>query len=165
MDEETFSVMHIAVTYEEEKQNYIDQLASGIELDEDHVIRCFPVWFSFRGNTAVHLAMGKAASLLGKYFHDDELLQIGREQIYWVWGKNPFGQSLQYGVGTNYVAQYAVLPGEAAGEMPVGIETLDNEDVPYWPQNNNATFKEVWTSSVGRWLWLIADYLPGEEQK
>lgn len=158
-DKDTFQVMHILVDYEGEKENYRRQLQEGKWVDDRHVIKNFPVWFSFRGNSAVHLSMGKAASILGHYFQDEELLQAGREQLYWLYGKNPFGQSLHYGLGSRYCAQYAVLAGESAGELPVGIETWGNEDVPYWPQNNNATYKEVWTSAASRFLWLAADYL------
>jgi len=59
-----------------------------------------------------------------------------------------------YGAGYNYAQQYAYLAGELTGELPVGIQTRGNEDVPYWPMANNATYKEIWTSSVSRWLLL-----------
>lgn len=156
-DRDTFPWLHLACTYENEKQNYVDQLSQGTRLDENHVLRNFPVWFSFRGNAAVLLSTGKAASILGRYFHDKELLEIAREQLYWMWGKNPFGQSLVYGVGSDYCRQYAVLCGECVGEVPVGVETWGNEDVPYWPQNNNATFREVWVGAACRLLWVCAD--------
>lgn len=156
-DKDTFPWLHLACTYETEKQNYIDQLSRGTRLDDMHVLRNFPVWFSFRGNAAVLLSTGKAASILGRYFHDKELLEIAREQLYWMWGKNPFGQSLVYGVGSDYCRQYAVLCGECVGEVPVGVETWGNEDVPYWPQNNNATFREVWVGAACRLLWVCAD--------
>lgn len=158
-DMETFARLHITCRYEDERENYRMQLAQGTPLGNGFVLRNFPVWFSFRGNTAVMLSMGKAASLLGRYFGDEELLQIGREQLYWMWGKNPFGQSLLYGAGENYCRQYGVLCGECAGEIPVGVETRGNEDVPYWPQNNNATFREVWVGAASRWLGLCADYM------
>lgn len=157
--EETFTHLHITVEYGIEKENYKKQLEQGTRVDGMHVIRQFPVWFSFRGNNAVLLSQGKASAMLGHYFADEELLQIGREQLYWIWGKNPFAQSLQYGVGDRYCRQYAGFLGETAGEIPVGIETLGNEDVPYWPQNVNATYKEVWMSSVGRFLALEAEYI------
>jgi len=48
--------------------------------------------------------------------------------------------------------------GEMTGEMPVGIRTLSNDDIPYWPQTNNACYKEVWVTSAGKWLSLIAEY-------
>lgn len=49
------------------------------------------------------------------------------------------------------------------GEIPVGIETYGNEDIPYWPQNNNATFREVWVGSASRWLSLCAELMQGRE--
>ena len=158
-DSETFRWLHILCSYEQEKENYRAQLAQGKPLGDGYVLRNFPVWFSFRGNSAVMLSMGKAASLLGKYFSDPELMQLAREQMYWMWGKNPFGMSLVYGAGYNYCREYAVLCGECVGEIPVGIETNANEDLPYWPQNNNATFREVWVGAACRWLLLCADCL------
>ena len=156
---ELFPFLHVDCDYDAEKENYAAQLAAGRDLGDGFVLRNFPVWFSFRGNNAVLLSAGKAASLTGRYFNDPELLQLGREQLYWLWGKNPFGQSLIYGVGERYCRQYAVLCGECVGEVPVGIETRDNEDVPYWPQNNNATFREIWIGAVCRAMLLCADYL------
>lgn len=158
-DADTFRWLHVTCDYRAERDNYRQQLERGRPLADGWVLRNFPVWFSFRGNAAVMLSMGKAASILGRYFHDPELMQIGREQLYWMWGKNPFGQSLVYGAGSNYCRQYAVLCGECVGEVPVGIETRGNEDVPYWPQNNNATFREVWVGAAARWLLLCADCL------
>lgn len=157
---DTFPFLHVTCDYEAERENYIEQLSRGKSLGNGYVLKNFPVWFSFRGNSAVMLSMGKAASILGRYFEDGELLTLAREQLYWMWGKNPFGQSLIYGVGSNYCSQYAVLSGETTGEVPVGVETLYNEDLPYWPQNNNATFREVWVGSACRWLWVCADLLP-----
>lgn len=156
-DAETFRLLHLMVNFETERQNYVEQLASGIPLDEEHCVRCFPIWFSFRGNAAVMLASGKSAALLGNYFNDSELIEIAREQLYWMLGKNPFSQSLMYGEGSNFASQYAGHAGEMVGELPVGIETAGNEDAPYWPQNTNATYKEVWTTSAGRFLWVLSE--------
>ena len=161
-DAETFPWLHVLCSYEQEKENYRQQLAAGKPLGDGYVLRNFPVWFSFRGNTAVMLSMGKAATILGHYFNDSALMQLGREQMYWMWGKNPFGQSLIYGAGSDYCRQYAVLCGECVGEIPVGIETYGNDDVPYWPQNNSATFREVWVGAASRWLLVCADCLPPE---
>ena len=93
-DEATFSVIHPHADFARERANYLEQLENGISLGNGYYIRVFPVWFSYRGNSAIHLSMGKAASVLGKYFGDDELKDIAREQIYWTLGKNPFAQSL-----------------------------------------------------------------------
>lgn len=156
-DAKTFEVMHLLVDHATEKENYASQLKAGIDLGGGYYIRMFPVWFSFRGNAAIQLAMGKAAGIVGRYFQDEELLEIAREQLYWMSGRNPFCQSLIYGEGFRYPQQDANYPGEMTGEMPVGIETRENEDVPYWPSGNNATYKEVWLTPAGRWLSIMAE--------
>lgn len=157
-DEENFKRQHLFAP-EGIERDYEIQLKKGVRLDKEHYLKRFPVWFSiFNGNTAVHLSVGKAAAMCGKFLGDKELLCIGREQLYWTVGKNPFGQSLIYGEGYNYPQQNSFSSGEIVGEIPVGIRTLGNEDIPYWPQTNNATYKEVWVTSAGKWLSLATEY-------
>lgn len=158
-DQATFHVVHPKVDYKSERKNYIEQLQQGIDLGDGYYIKTFPVWFSYRGNSAIQLSMGKAASIVGTYFNDMELIEIAREQLYWTLGKNPFGQSLIYGEGNRYGQEYTALLGETVGEMPVGVQTRGNEDIPYWPQANIATYREVWTTPPGRFLWVAADLL------
>lgn len=143
---------------EDVTKDYREQLQNGFKLDKDHFLKIFPVWFSFRGNAAVHLATGKAAAICGKFLNDKALLQIAEQQLYWIVGKNPFGQSLIWGEGSNYAQQYVALPGETVGEIPVGMQSRHNEDKPYWPQFNTATYKEVWGASAGKWMSLIAEF-------
>ncbi len=159
-DPDTFELLHLLVKYEEEKKNYEEQLKAGIDLGNGYYVRMFPVWFSFRGNAAIMLAMGKAAGIVGRHFGDETLLEIAREQLYWMSGKNPFCQSLIYGEGERYAQQDANYPGEMTGEMPVGIETRDNSDTPYWPSGNNATYKEVWLTTAGRWISVVSELYP-----
>lgn len=140
------------------EKDFEEQLANGVKLDDEHYLRIFPVWFSFKGNIAVHLATGKNAALCGKYLNDAELTNIAEEQLFWIVGKNPFGQSLIWGEGHNYAQQYTALPGETVGEIPVGMQTRFNEDSSYWPQFNTATYKEVWGSSAGKWFSLISEF-------
>lgn len=163
-DQELFPYLHVTCDYNRERENYRQQLLAGQDLGGGYVLRNFPVWFSFRGNGAVMLSMGKAAGVLGRYFKDRELTQLAKEQLYWMWGKNPFGQSLVYGMGSNYCRQYAVLTGESVGEVPVGVETFENGDEPYWPQNNNATYREIWVGSACRYAQVLAE-LWGEEEE
>jgi len=157
INDPSFETMHPRGA-QNELQNFTEQVKNGAQLDKDHYMKRFPVWFSFRGNAAVHLATGKAAALCGKLLNDKELLQIGQEQLYWLVGKNPFGQSLVYGEGHNYAQQFAVCPGELVGEVPVGMQTRLNGDEPCWPYTNNSTYKEVWGSSAGRWISLAVEY-------
>jgi hypothetical protein len=158
-DRETFPYIHPRVDFDREQENYRRQVKGGSQIAPEHYVKAFPVWFSYRGNSALHLSMGKAASLAGRYFGDGELMEIAREQLYWTLGKNPSGQSLMYGEGSNYGQQYTALLGETVGELPVGIQTLACGDEPYWPQANIATYREVWTTPPGRWLWIAADML------
>lgn len=134
------------------------QLQHGVDLGGGYYIKRFPVWFNiYNGNSAIHLSTGKAAAVCGRYFADEELLQIGREQLYWTVGKNPFGQSLIYGEGWNYPQMDSFSSGEICGETPVGIRSWQDEDIPYWPAHNNACYKEVWVTSAGKLLSLIAE--------
>lgn len=137
---------------------YDQQLAEGVNVGDGLTLRRFPVWFSiFNGNEAIHLSSGKAAALCGRLLGDDELLQIAREQAYWTLGKNPFCQSLIYGEGQRYPLLDSFSSGDIMGAIPVGIRSFGNTDVPYWPLTNNACYKEVWLTSAGKWLSLIAE--------
>ena len=136
-----------------------DQLRAGVKLDDRHYLRRFPTWFSiFNGNEAILLSTGKAAAVCGKLLGDKQLQDLGSQQLYWTVGANPFCQSLIYGEGYNYPSMDSFSSGEIMGEMPVGIRAVGNEDVPYWPQTNNACYKEVWVSSAGKWISLLAEY-------
>lgn len=158
-DKEVFEVVHPHADFEVRKEDYKEQLQQGISLGGGYFIRMFPVWFSFRGNSAIHLSMGKAASILGMYLKDQELTEIARGQLYWTLGKNPFTESLIYGEGNFYGRQYTALLGETTGAMPVGVQTRGNEDLPYFPPAAVATYREVWTTPPGRWMWIAADLI------
>ncbi len=140
------------------EKDYKEQLKNGVKLDDEHYLRVFPVWFSFKGNAAVQLSTGKAAALAGKFLKDKELLDIAEQQLFWIVGKNPFGQSIIWGEGSNYPQLYTALPGETVGGIPVGMQSKFNDDKPYWPQFNTATYKEVWIAPAARWMSLIAEF-------
>ena len=89
---------------------------------------------------------------------DKELMNIAEQQLFWIVGKNPFGQSIIWGEGNNYPQLYTALPGETVGGIPVGMESRFNEDTPYWPQFNTATYKELWGAPAARWLSLISEF-------
>ncbi|MBR5018343.1 MAG: glycoside hydrolase family 9 protein [Bacteroidales bacterium] len=138
--------------------DYAEMMRNGVQLDEEHYLRKFPVWFSFKGNTACSLSDGKAAAICARLLGDEELRRIAEKQLEWVVGYNPFGQSLIYGEGSNWCQLYNALPGERVGEIPVGMQSYFNEDQPYWPQFNTATYKEVWGGTAVKWLMLIAEF-------
>ena len=157
-DEEGFYALHIFAPADA-PQRYDKQLHGGVKIDETHYIKRFPIWFNiFSGNSAVMLATGKAAAIAGKFLGDEELLDIAREQLYWNVGKNPFGESLMFGEGYNYPQMSSFSSGEITGEMPVGIKSLGDEDIPSWPQINNACYKEVWLTTAGKFISLISEF-------
>jgi len=135
------------------------QLLGGVRLSERHYVKRFPAWFSiFNGNEAIILSLGKAATLCGQFLHDRKLMDIGLGQLYWTVGKNPFCQSLIYGEGWRYPSMDSFSSGEITGEIPVGIRSFDNTDMPYWPLVNNACYKEVWMTSAAKFMSLLAEY-------
>ena len=156
-DTEEFRSWQIWVN-DDKKADFLEQLENGVKLDKTHYLRAFPVWFSFKGNTAVSLATGKAAAICARVLQDPELKDIAERQLSWVVGYNPFGQSLIYGEGSNWCQLYNALPGETVGEIPVGMQSRYNGDTPYWPQFNTATYKEVWGGTAVKWLMLVAEF-------
>lgn len=150
-DKDSFYKQHLLVDQSAEKE-FGKQLQKGIRVAPHLYVKRFPVWFSFRGNNGVILSMAQGAAVLGKILQRPRLSDLANQQLEWIIGFNPFGQSMMYGAGYNYPSQYSVSSGEMVGELPVGIETQGNEDVPYWPNFSNATYKEVWISNAGKWI-------------
>ena len=64
---------------------------------------------------------------------------------------------MMYGEGWNYPDMDSFSSGMITGMMPVGIRTCGDTDEPYWPQVNNACYKEVWVTVAGKYLSLIAE--------
>ncbi|GAB2028056.1 glycoside hydrolase family 9 protein [Lactovum odontotermitis] len=162
-DTASFHKQHLLIG-EEANAAFQEQLSRGIKIADHHFIKRFPVWFSFRGNNAVVLSMGESAAVLGRLLQDKALQEIAFQQLEWVLGKNPFAQSMMFGEGHNYPQMYTASSGEMIGEMPVGMQTFENEDAPYWPQFNNATYKEVWVGLAGKWMTLASKLLSGGKE-
>ncbi len=138
-------------------RRHADMVRTGIPLGKGYYLRRFPVWFSFRGNENVLLsqtcALMQAAGAVG----DREALSLAHRQLEWTVGKNPFAQSLIFGEGYDWTNEYVVQPGQTVGQMPVGIQSYFEEDVPYWPQICTATYKEVWIESANKWMWAMSE--------
>lgn len=155
--EETFRLLHLQAEYEVEKKNHMLQVREGMPVNPGYGVRQFPVWFSFRGNTAVLLSAAKGAAAAGGYLNDRKLKKAAAIQTDWLFGKNPFGRSLMYGAGIGYQQLFSTFPGICVGQLPVGIETEGNSDVPFWPGANHSTYKEVWVTSVAKLFGIIAE--------
>ena len=139
---------------------YVEQVKAGRPLGGDWYLRNFPVWFARRGNYGVLLSQTKALSVAGRYMRDSSAIDLAHKQLQWVMGRNPFSQSTMYGVGYDWSQQYSVSSGDFVGTLPVGMQSRETSDLPYWPTNNMYVWKEVWVHPNARWLWILADLMP-----
>ena len=137
-------------------EEFNDQVKNGIHLGDDFYLRRFPVAYQFRGFHAVLMGKAKAAFLLSELLNDQELRDIATRQLEYIVGYNPFAISTIYGEGYDYPILYSGYLGDVVGAVPVGIETFENEDKPYFPMQVNATYKEVWTHSTASVIWLLS---------
>ena len=133
------------------------QVKQGIDLGSGHYLRRFPVWWDFRGNSGTMLSQAKALSAACRLRGDGSAEALIRRQLEWHLGYNPFGQSLMYGAGYDYAPQYTAMSGDIVGGLPVGIQTLREGDMPYWPTSNCYNYKEIWVHPSSRWLAVLAD--------
>ncbi len=144
---------------EQNLRDYKKQVQQGIPLGKGFYLRRFPVWFSFRGNLNVLLSQATALAAAANVAGDAEALSLVQRQLEWTVGRNPFAQSLITGEGYEWTDEYAVQPGQTIGQMPVGIQSLDDNDAPYFPQVCTATYKEVWICPANKWMWVMAHVL------
>lgn len=141
---------------EDNLRDFKKQVHQGTPLGKGYYLRKFPVWFSFRGNLNVLLSQAAALAAAANAVNDPLALSIVQRQLEWTVGRNPFAQSLITGEGYEWTDEYAVQPGQSIGQMPVGIQSLDDNDAPYWPQVCTATYKEVWICPANKWMWVMA---------
>ena len=129
----------------------------GTPISADYHLRIFPIWRdqTFHGSTAIQLsgtaALEAAAQLRGQPGPE----RLARRQLQWVFGGNPFSQSLMYGEGYDYQPQFAYCLRDLVGSLPVGIDSR-RDDTPCWPATNTATYKEIWVVPVSRLLLSLA---------
>jgi hypothetical protein len=140
-----------------DRDSYALQVRRGVPLGGEYYLRRFPVWFDFRGNSSVLLSEAKALSTAGQLRGDLAAEDLAQKQAEWLLGRNPFSASIMYGEGYDWTPLYSVRSGQMVGALPVGIETKEYNDEPYWPNQICWTYKEVWTQPVGEWIWLMQD--------
>jgi hypothetical protein len=144
---------------ESDDPHYRAQVENGIRLDARHYLRRFPVWFDFRGNHGTLLSQAKALAAAARLRPRPDLMDVAQRQLQWAVGLNPFAQSTMFGEGHDYAPQYSALSGDLVGSLPVGIQTREDADAPYWPAANCYNYKEVWVHPSSRWLWILSDVL------
>lgn len=135
------------------------QVRQGIRLDDTHYLRHLPVWHELRGNSGVLLSQTRSLTVAAGLLRDPGLMELARTQLEWHLGRNPFCQSLMFGVGSNYTPQYSAMSGDIVGGLPVGIQSRGDEDVPYWPSSNCYNYAEIWVHASARFLSALTDLL------
>lgn len=133
------------------------QAREGIRLDDVHYLRRFPAWGEMRGNSGILLSQAHALAVAARLLRDAEAGQLARTLVEWHLGRNPFAQSLMYGVGHRFTPQYTAMSGDITGGLPVGIQTRGDEDIPYWPASNCYNFAEIWIHPSSRLLDVLTE--------
>ncbi len=144
---------------EKRRATSLQQFNEGTRLNDDAVLRTFPIWSDsiFHGSTNVQMSSTWALAEAAKLRHDSDGMKLVGKQLEWVLGANPFGQSLMYGVGYDFAPLYAYCTKDTVGALPVGMDCRSG-DRPYWPATNSATFKEIWMEPVSRFLGAVSAY-------
>ena len=140
-------------------EEYNEQVRSGIQLDATHFIRIFPVAYQFRGFHAPVMGKALAALAIDRALGNAHLRDLAARQLEWMLGYNPFASSTVYGEGNDFHPLYTGMQPQIVGAVPVGFETFQNEDIPYYPVQCLPTYKEIWVHTTGRLLKCIAALL------
>ncbi len=138
----------------EVREAMLRQFQEGTRLTDEYHLRIFPIWSTktHHGNTAVQLSQTLALVAASQIRNNLSLEDLAATQLQWVFGGNPFSQSLMYGEGYDYPPLYAYNPDDIVGSLPVGMDCVRNDE-PFWSASNHATFKEIWIVPVSRFLW------------
>lgn len=142
-----------------QRASMLRQWQEGTVLGDEFALRTFPIWHDrcFHGNTNVHLSGTLALAAATRLRGDSGGERLVGKQLQWIFGGNPFGQSLMYGEGYDYAPLFAYCLKNVVGALPVGMDSMRNDE-PYWSGTNYATYKEIWTAPTERFLWLMAYY-------
>lgn len=141
------------------KYNMI-QYNDGTQLNENYAVRTFPIWDGelFHGGTSCHLSGSWALAEASRLRNDEAGMQLVGKQLEWTFGRNPFDQTLMYGVGYNFTPQFAYCTKNIVGSLPVGMDCMKNDE-PYWHGSAYATSKEMWIAPVNRFMGAVATYM------
>jgi hypothetical protein len=142
---------------ESRAESFRKQVLKGVPLGDGHYLRIFPVWMDYRGNSGTILPQAQALASAANLRGDLASAQLAEHQLEWIIGRNPFSESTMYGEGYDFTPLYTPSSGDIVGALPVGIETKDENDAPYWPVQSMWTYKEIWGHPVTNWIWLLKD--------
>ena len=141
------------------RADMLRQYNDGTKLNDMYALRTFPIYRDglFHGNTNIHMSSSWALAEASRLRKDDDGMKLVGKQLEWIFGSNPFGQSLMYGVGYRFAPHFAYCLKDIVGSLPVGMDCM-NGDMPHWCATNTATSKEIWVEPVNRFLGAVALY-------
>jgi hypothetical protein len=136
------------------------QFNDGTFLNDDYVLRTFPIYANnlIHGSTNIHMSSTWALAEASRLRKDNEGMKLVGKQFRWIFGANPFGQSLMYGEGYDFAPYFAYCLKDLVGALPVGMDCMSGDE-PHWSATNKATYKEIWVEPVNRFLGAVSVYL------
>jgi hypothetical protein len=146
------------------RADMLRQFKDGTPLNNQYVLRTFPIYRDglFHGNTNVHMSGTWALAEASRLRNDSAGMSLVGNQFQWIFGTNPFGQSLMYGVGYDFAPHFAYCLKDIVGALPVGMDCMSG-DMPHWSATNTATSKEIWVEPVNRFLGAVSVYASYEK--
>ena len=141
------------------RADMLRQFKDGTPLKGEYVLRTFPIYRDglFHGNTNVHMSSTWALAEASRLRKDPVGMKLVGKQLEWIFGANPFGQSLMYGIGYSFAPHFAYCLKDIVGSLPVGMDCMSG-DMPHWCATNTATSKEIWVEPVNRFLGAVSIY-------
>jgi len=150
----------LAVEDEDRQKDMLRQFMDGTPLNNDYVLRSFPIYYDalFHGNTNIHMSSTWALAEASRLRRDTLGMKLVGKQFEWLFGANPFSQSLMYGEGHDFAPHFAYCLKDLVGALPVGMDCMSGDD-PHWSATNTATYKEIWVEPVNRFMGALSIYL------
>jgi hypothetical protein len=141
------------------RSDMLRQFNDGSRLGSQYVLRTFPIYRDglFHGNTNIQMSSAWALAEASRLRKDPEGMLLLGKQLEWIFGANPFGQSLMYGSGYRFAPHFAYCLKDIVGSLPVGMDCMSG-DMPHWCATNTATSKEIWVEPVNRFLGAVSIY-------
>jgi len=150
----------LAIQEESRREDMMRQFLDGTPLKDDYVLRTFPIYANslFHGSTNIHMSNTWALAKASQLRKDAEGMELVGKQFQWLFGGNPFSQSLMYGEGYDFPPLFAYCLKDLVGAISVGMDCMSGDD-PNWSATNTATYKEIWVEPVNRFMGALSIYL------
>jgi Glycosyl hydrolase family 9/Cellulase N-terminal ig-like domain len=136
----------------------------GVHLTEDFRLRAFPILNDKlgHGNCNIQLAATGGLAAAAELRNAAEISNLVGRQLQWLFGGNPFSQTIMYGEGYDFQRLVAMATPDLVGVMPLGIDS-HHEDAPTWTQTAIWAPKDLWVVTSGRTILALAHAaLPGK---